>query len=173
MSRHGQAEMLDWFPRIVLMVVAVVVVVVLVNYYSNRDIDASGVERAGLLYRIYFDGNIITYKDPLTGRVYPGIIDIASFDETLLAKKFPGRSALSGESRVAACLGLSADTGPYQARTICTDKAMVDHYLPLAENGMTGPGSATMERVTLPISIKDGASLSPGKLIITVVRRNS
>lgn len=173
MDSRGQAEMIEWFPRMILLVVAVVVIFVLVNYYSNREIDGGGVERSALLYRLYYDGNLIMYKDPLTGRSYPGIVDIRSFDEKALAAKFPGRTALAQESRVAACLELVSDQGPYQPRTICTDRQTFEHYKPIAESGMGGPQGASIERASFPVAIKDGTTQSSGTLTITVVRRSS
>ena len=68
MQRRAQAEMMEWFPRIIMLVVAVIVITVLVNYYSNRDVEGDAVERAAMIYRLYYDGNLIMYKDPLIGR---------------------------------------------------------------------------------------------------------
>lgn len=173
MSRRAQAEMMEWFPRIIMLVVAVIVIAVLVNYYSNRDIEGERVERAAMIYRLYYDGNLIMHKDPLVGRTYPGIVDLERFDETRLAAKYTGRSALSDESRLAACLDLNWTQGPYKPRVICTDRRTFEKYLPIAQSGLFGGGGASMERAVFPVTIKDKSSFAPGTLTITVVRRNT
>ena len=173
MSRRGQAELIEWFPRVVLLAVAVIVIVVLVSYYSNRDASSADTERAARLYRLYYDGNIFTYTDQQTKRVYPGVVDLQYFTDQRLAGIFVGRSALSGESRVASCLTLTWDDGSAPERTVCDDKATFGHYLPLAQLGAVGAQSATMDNVTLPVAIRDGATLSAGRLNIVIVRSNS
>ncbi|HIH23609.1 TPA: hypothetical protein HA251_01100 [Candidatus Woesearchaeota archaeon] len=173
MQRRAQAEMMEWFPRIIMLVVAVIVITVLVNYYSNRDVEGDAVERAAMIYRLYYDGNLIMYKDPLIGRTYPGIIDLERFDEKRLADTYSGRSALSDESRIAACLELNWTQGRHEPRVICTDRRTFEKYSPLAQSGLFGAGGASMERASFPVTIKDKSSLAPGTLTITVVRRNT
>ena len=157
--------MLEWVPRLVLMTVAVVVIAFLVTYYADRDVDEAALARAAYVYRIHY-GNVIMYTDEHTKRVYPGTIDMSKFTSVRLDDVFVQRTG----KRIASELTLSSDG---VTTTIYNDKRTYDQYLPLAQNAVAGVGSATMETVTWPVTVKTGEERRPGTLKITVVRSNS
>jgi hypothetical protein len=173
MNRRAQAEMIEWLPRLILLLVALIIIVVIVAYYANREVDSASTERVARLYRLYYDGNIITYSDPTTKRVYPGVVDLSKFKSESLVAVFTGKSGLLNMGYTASCLTLSFDTGPYAQRTICDDKKLYDDFIAQAQIGLAGPQGASMENVTFPVAIRDGAALTSGKLNIVVVRRSS
>ncbi len=163
--RRGQADYLEWFPRLIVLAVAIVVIALLVRYYSNRDIDAAQMDRAAHIYRIYYD-DIIMYSDPQTKRVYSGIVDMGSMDEKRLSDVF------SNSSRIGSCITTKPDPGCGIAeKTICQNKVVYD--LGTSQMEETGIGAATREVATFPVTLKDGEMRCTGVLSITVVRMNS
>ncbi len=165
-SRKGVIKTaMTWLPRLVLFVVAVVVIAMLARYFSQQDIDDAGLQRTSYFYRIYYDGNLITYKDPGTGRVYPGVIDLAKFrGETLDATFGTSGSIASMLTLRGACV---------TQQEIYNDKATYEQYLPFARFGTLGPGSATLQEEILPVTIQRPDGRCAGTLNVTIVRLNS
>lgn len=157
---RGQAEMLEWIPRLLMMMVAVLVIALLVRYYSHREIDEAPLARSAYIYRLYYD-DLLMYADPVTKRVYPGVVDLEKFDGRILERTFQGR--ISSEIVLTGC----------HARTIHHNQTMYLQYLPLAQAGIAGPGSATMEAAVFPVTIRHRQAACPGMLNITVVRPNT
>ncbi len=161
LARRAQAEMLEWFPRLILLTIATVLIVVITLYYAGREVDSAQVEMNAHFYRIYYD-DIIMYKDPATGRVYPGIIDKAKFTEQRLTDIFKTKDS-TGESRVASCYEVihfdeRGEPIPVTDGTkskICTDKGMVEHFQPIAETEMIGAGAAKIMHFSMPMTIRD------------------
>lgn len=173
MNKRAQAEMLEWFPRLILLTIATVLIVVITSYYAGREVDSAQVEMNAHFYRIYYD-DIIMYKDPATGRVYPGVIDKSKFTEARLTDIFKTKDS-TGESRVASCYSLRYAAASESSEKICTDKGMVDHFLPIAENEWIGAGAAKMMRFTMPVTVRDvekGTS-EEAYVEVVVVKRNT
>lgn len=168
-GKRAQAEYIEWFPRIILLIVATVIVVVLVNYYSNKQIDSADMEMNSMFYRVYYD-SIIMYSDPATGRVYSGIVDTSIFTDESLSRVFAYKSQLTGEASVGMCLTLTQGAN---SKTICSDKGMVEHYLPIAQANLGGGQGAKMLNITMPVSVKDGGQTKPGVLYAIIVRSNT
>jgi hypothetical protein len=180
-ARKAQAEMLEWFPRLILLMVATVLIVVITSYYSGREVDSAQVEMNAHFYRVYYD-DIIMYKDPATGRVYPGIVDKAKFTESRLTDVFKTKDS-TGEARVASCYtlhyftsgGIIIDDASAKDNRICTDKEMVDHFTPIADNEWIGAGAAKIMRFTMPITVRDVEKGTDeiATIDVAVVKRNT
>ncbi len=158
--------MIEWFPRIVMILVATILIVVIVNYYAGRDVESADTEMSAQMYKLYY-GDMIMYSDSSTGRVYPGIIDNSKFNDASL-KSFvtPDGKALQVASRLTL-------TVAGQEKIIHTNQQTVLRYLGVAQSKLKGPQGATMQNLTFPVSVRDGESLKQGILNIVVVRSNS
>jgi hypothetical protein len=164
MMRRGQAEMLDWFVRLMVMTVAVVIVVMLVRIYADRHVEADQTQRAAYLYRIYYD-DIIMHSDQ-SSRVYPGVVDMHLATSERLDAVFIG-------GKMASEIVLSPQPGcSIAARTIYNDKTTYDQYRPWATS-LKGSGGATMENRIFPVVLKDAGLRCAGTMDITIVRPNS
>src|SRR3989338_539518 len=166
--KKGQAEALEWVPRLVVMSIAVVIVVMLVRYYTSRDIQGTDTATAAYLYRIYYDGNIITYVDPETKRAYPGVIDLQKFTDNRLDTVFSGKRR-NGESKIASKIILYDKPGN-EIKTIYHDKKTYDQYA--WTKGVEGGQGAAQREEQFLITIKDGSSEQLGRLHIIIVRPN-
>jgi len=160
--------------RLAVMLVATVVIVLLVRVYTNRDADSPALMRGAYLYRVYYDGNIITYADPQTGRVYPGIIDVDRFTTAQLDKTFNERQQGRDFAKIASTMTLSITSQcPYSIAepTIYNNKDTYTLYSALT--GLKGPGGATSENIILPVNARKGAQDCAAQLNITIVRPNT
>ena len=157
--------MLEWFPRLIMLLVAVIVIVMLVRFFAYREVDASELHRASYAYRLYYDNDLLAYRDPVTGRAYPGVVDYARLTERLLDEGYGITGRISSAVTVTgACV---------ETRTVYHDKATYDQFIGFARFGTLGPGGATMEERLTPITIIDGSERCAGTLNITIVRPNS
>jgi hypothetical protein len=168
--RRGQAEMVEWLTRLVMLAVVVVLITLLVRVYTERDIESSQLQRGAYLYRIYYS-DIIMYRDAATTRVYPGIVDLSKFTDQRLNDVFVEREPADAIAKIASSLTVT----PSQAcslpqQTIYNNKNTYDLY---AANAMQGIGGATAEIDTFPVTLKSGGTECAGVLNITVVRPNS
>ena len=171
-TRRGQAEMLPWMVRLGLMLVAVVVIVMLVRVYTDRDADSAQLHRAAYLYRIYY-GDVIMRSDRITGRIYPGTVDVEKFTSSRLDEIFQEKGGRDS-SKITSMMTLTLRDGcPFSISepTIYNDKKSYDLYS--AQTGLSGPGAATEERVVFPVNARKGSQECAAQLNITIVRPNS
>lgn len=165
MNRRAQAEMIEWLPRLIVLLVAVLVIALVVRYYTQRDIDASRTDFAAYLSRLERDPAVYAWTDPSTGRTAPGMIDAT--------KLTPGRldGALTSTGTIASRVNISGSCiqpfGDYH------DQALFERTFPLAAIGIAGVGSATLERRALPVVIVHGAQRCVGTMTILAVRPNT
>jgi hypothetical protein len=155
--------MLEWFPRMIMMAVAIIVIAMLVRYYSNRDVDAASMTRAAHLYRLYY-GDVIMYQDGTTKRVYPGIVDMSKFTDERLKEVF------NTDARLSSCIITKSSECPQYDKTICFNKELFE--LSSAQASLIGPGGASVETHTYPVTIKDKETTCLGSLNITIARPN-
>lgn len=162
--KRGQAEMLEWIPRLLMLFVAVLVIALLVNYFSDRDIDATEIHTASYFYRIYYDGNLVMHADKDTGRAYPGVVAVEKFTESRL-------DDLYGEAPISSKLTLTSTCSG--EKIIYHNQRMYDERIPFARFGTTGAGSATVTEHVIPVTVRSGVGSCPGWLNVTIVRPNS
>ena len=172
--KRGQAEMTDWIIRILFMAAAVVVIVMLVRSYADREIDSSQLGRSAYLYRLYYS-DVIMYKDSVTGRIYPGVVDMSKLTTARLDGIFVMKEPSDDRAMIASHITATPRDGCAMAsRDIYNNKDTYDANVNFA--GGSGPndrGRATAELVLLPVTLKDGGAECPGFLNITIVRPNT
>ena len=170
-NRRGQADMLEWFPRIMMMTVAVIIIVMLVRVYTDRDVDTPDLHRATYLYRLYY-GDIIMYSDPKTMRVYPGIVDVSKVTTEKLDAVFNERDPAQVWAKISSRITIIPAEGCAVSVPVAyNNKETFDKFSLLSNVQMAG--GATEDDVTFPVTIKDGARTCAGLLNITIVRPNT
>jgi len=163
MARRGQAEMLDWIPRLIVLLIAVAIVSLVVRSYANRDVDAGSTEIAAYLARIERDPRLWLWEDPATGRATPGVLDAAKLQAGDLDAFFGVTGAIASKARIdAPCIAFE-DTH---------DSVTYDLFAPIALAGLQGRGGAAFERRTLPVTVVSGTNRCTGTLTLSVVRPN-
>jgi hypothetical protein len=157
--RRGQAEMLSWMPRLIMVAVAVVIIVSIVYVYTQRDLKAEQMHRAAYLYRIYYS-DVIMFSQG--ARIYPGIVDMAKFNQE--------RMDLMTYEKTFAQLKVSPGQGcAVQQKTIYTNKLAFEEGKVWQ---LQGAGGRNLENVVYPVTLKDGTRECAGTLNITIVRTN-
>lgn len=160
--KRGQTALTDWIPRILMTLVAVIVIVVLVRYFADRDPDAAELHRASYLYRIHYDGNLITHTE--NGRTYPGVIDFTKFSRNRLDEVFGKHGKISSR------LILNSSCA---SEEIYHDRETWEQYVGFARFGTIGPGGATLQEEILPVTVVADGERCPGMLNVTIVRPNT
>jgi hypothetical protein len=177
MNRKGYAaEILPWLVRLGILIIALVAIAALVQVYKSRDLDAAKLDRAAYLYRLYYDDSIM-YQDPLTKRVYPGIVDFDKFTSGSLDAAFSqqrGDDPSTATDAIASRLILQPGSDCFKRDLVMVYDAerTFFQYEPLA-NSLQMAGGASMEDVQYPVTIRDKGQDCQGLLNITVVRPNS
>jgi len=161
--RKGQAEMLEWFPRLILLLVAVVVIATLVIVFTNRTTDSPELGRAAYAYHIYYS-HLIMLQDEQTGRVYPGIVDTKKMESVVFDEVFV-------QSNIGATITMTPIDGcPLQSIKKIHNSNIVDASG--FSTSVNGIGASTREQFTFPITITSDATSCAGTLVIDVIRKN-
>lgn len=157
-NKRGALEyLMSNFVRICFTMVAITIFFLMINYYVNNKIDAQRLQEETLLNRILYSGAIM-YSDPVTSRVYPGIVDIGKMDNANIDKEINygefGRHA-------AAKIKLERKiTGNTAQSTLIKDaylnKNQFDNWQPILN--VPGKGSATMYITEMPVSYIDSSN---------------
>ena len=155
----GQAEFMEWFPRLILLLAAIVILALLVRYFADRDLDPSEVHIETYLARLHYD-DIIMYSDA-TGRVYPGVIDYEKFNSSPIDEAYGITGAISSKLTLTGC----------ENEEIYHDQNTYINAKPFSIP--IGPGGSTVKEQLFPVTIKSALGDCPGTLNITVVRPNS
>lgn len=154
------AEMFSWIPNLLLLAAVLFVILTLVNLYVVTNVDTKDTEVAVLVNRILYSPNGIVYSDKELERAYPGIVDLARFDETLLNNAID----LPGNRIIAAKLTL-LDSNK-EVKSIYFNKQWYENWAP--KKYMGGPGGATKFKKSVYVLIMeqcvDPATLSTNKI---------
>jgi hypothetical protein len=71
---------IDWVSRIIAVVILVVVIPALYSGYALNEVKTDIVEMQVLVSGVFASPDCLAYKDSLTGRVYPGVVDFSKFE---------------------------------------------------------------------------------------------
>jgi len=73
-------NMLMWIPRIIFMVIVVFSIMFLIGIYFKFEVNISDAESELFIQRLLYSPHGISFYDPYSNRVYPGIIDLDNLD---------------------------------------------------------------------------------------------
>ena len=154
------------------MIVAMVIIAALVSVYTNLPAESPGIARAVYAYRIFYS-DIIMYKDTVTGRVYPGIVDQSKLTPTRLDDVFKERLAGASIAKIAGAVTVTPKAPcTTTAVTLYNDKNTWDVAEPMS--GVSGKQGSTREELLFPITLRSASGVTCAALLnITVVRPNS
>ena len=77
-------EMVYWIARILFCLMMLISVFFIARIYESKVIDTAEVEAATFRNYVLYSPNGLSYTDPETGRLQPGIVDVRNFNETRL-----------------------------------------------------------------------------------------
>ncbi len=175
MNRKGDIDLLEWFPRIIMLIIAVLLIIFLVSFFMNRDIKTADAHISAYTFRMMTDAEIFTYADPEINRAYPGVIELSRFqtehiDTVLNNKGLSQWGQISSEM----CLISDNDCGVFgdtKSMVVYNNEETFKRYQPFTST--VGRGAANERTFRYPVTVTDGTERCSAVLRITVVRPNS
>ncbi len=179
-------KFLAFSPRIIFLVVALLAVVIVIRLMINSKFEVRGIQSEILVQGLLYGPGGITYYDPLTGRIYPEIVDPSQFNES----KYDMGFHFSPNSLITARILLVKEKETLKKLHFGKSKNMIsnvdpsdvvgvtyfnkewwDNWKPLAESKIRGLGRVDIDNTELPILYRDAdGGLHSGWLYITVLQ---
>ena len=154
--------------RVVLTIAVLLIIILFINLYSNINMDTAEAEAETFIYRTLYSADGISYTDGVSGRVYPGIIDLSKFENNsipLLEKSID----YGADEHVGAKFIVKDFAGKPLASAVYNPKT----HRRIAEKGIAGPGGVDVKEKQVYALIKDKDSIIKGRLEISVVVERS
>lgn len=152
-----------WIPRLVFLIIAGMLVHTIVSFFVMDEISVLDADAEIFVHRVLNSRDGISYVDPLTNRIYPGIIDLKKFKESRRIED----SIFYGDTStyIGAKITLKDDKGNKISEQIYKNKA----YRRIAEEGMRGAGGVELRKKDIYVLIKEEDNTRKGILHIDVV----
>jgi hypothetical protein len=153
MNKKGQSEEIaEQIGYLILTLVVMGGVLFLLGYYTGTTIDVAPIQANVFLYRTIYAPNTISLTDPMTGRVYPGIIVDSNFTTSHLEAAIN----YSYEKQIAAKLEILDYVSKEVMATAYYNQEWYGRLEPLARAGLTGFGAAKYYLKEIPVIYRKG-----------------
>jgi len=144
-----------WLLRFLFLAIVIGVIYLTLGIYAKVDIDTFNVEPDILVYSMIYSPHGLSYYDPISNRVYPGIIDLDNMDviDKIHYSKHSGMNIVIKDLNDQYLLEKTINPGTYRRRV---------------EN-IPGPGGFDSETKELNILVRKDGRLVPAKMEVEVV----
>ena len=151
-----QFNVMMWIPRLVFMVVVISSILLLVGLYFKMELTVSRAESELFMQRLLYSPHGLSFYDPYSNRIYPGIIDVNNLD-------LINKSLFYGENKhIGAKLTLTdMNNNVLAERTY--------YYLVYRRIAQEGKGGVDVFRKALNVVIKNESKQIPGILRTEIV----
>jgi hypothetical protein len=157
--RRAQADVVAWFPRIFLMLVALVIIVMLVRTYTDRQSSSPETSRAVLIYRLVYSDLLMA--EDATGRVTVGVVDMSKATQATIDAVF------NYDGRLAAKITFTSHACPFTGTALFVDE---DTYAVHAPFGNTLRKGTTREEKLFPVTLRKDDMACAGVMNVSVVQ---
>jgi len=158
MNRTGSAsDTLFWILRIAAAALLLFLLLAQILMITERTEQPVRLELGLYEQRLLTGPYGVMAREEQTGRVLPGVLDLARLDDSQLAMAYgqDDKTAVFG-ARLRVYLNASAIDGPDTVRPpTFNEPGVAKKYLALARAGLNGPGGGTYERHVLPVVLRD------------------
>jgi hypothetical protein len=169
MNKKGQTEeIIEQIPYIIITIVVMAAMFFLISYYSRSVVDVKPIQREVFINRMLYQPNALSYTDPLTGKVYPGIIMDSNFTSAHLDQAIN----YTYEKQIMAKFELLRPDNAEVIKVAYYHGEWYKNLEPLARSGVGGAGGASFEERTLPAVYWKGDARSPVLLKISTIIPN-
>lgn len=137
------ANMVEYISKIFIVIVLFFAIILLIKTGIQSDIDTVEAESNIFYYRLIYSNAGISYYDPISNRVHPGVIDIASvMDTASIEQKLADHILFSDkdQGQVAAKIQIFDKNGK-NITEFYLNRNRYEALIPLTTGG-TGPGAA-------------------------------
>jgi hypothetical protein len=149
------------------LVIVLVSTVALTSNYAKSKLEVSNAEAELIIQRLLYSSHGIAYHDPLSNRVYPGIIDTTKLENSFLEKTF--FYGKENKHLGAQIMITEPKTDKKIASVIYNGKV----YTRIAEEGAKGAGGVDVKRKEISVLVKEKEKLVPAIAKITLVTSRS
>jgi hypothetical protein len=158
----------DILMRVLLTIIVIGIIILFANIYSYINIDTYEAESELFIYRAVHSPNGISYVDGVSGRVYPGIIDISKFENNSIpilqqSIDFGADNHIGARFIVKDFTGQPLASSTYNPIT----------FRRIAEKNIAGPGGVDVKEKQIYALIKKQGTFIPGILEMSVVVERS
>ncbi|MBT7903497.1 hypothetical protein HN587_06560 [Candidatus Woesearchaeota archaeon] len=167
-------NILAMIPRIIFLILAMIAIVILVRLFVVGQLDIDPVIADVFEHSLLYSPGGISFHDPLTGRIYPGVIDGTQFG---INKLDLNKSLSLGNNRLIAAR-INLETFALEGKPIVVGYPILfyneDWYYnwkPLADlnSNLKGLGKADYHVRTLPVVVRTVLGPYQGKLTIRMI----
>ncbi len=155
-------------PRIIFLVIMLMACVILIRLFINNKFDTNDTEAEIFIAGLIYGTGGVSYTDPLTGRTYPEVIDLAQLNSSELDAGF-----YRGDNRfIAAKISVLADRDDETpVKTVYYNREWYDNWRPLLVLQLPGIGGVEDYVRTLPVIYRnDEGVLNAGYVEYQVVQ---
>jgi len=161
-------EMGYWIPRLVFVIITALSIYILTSIFIQTEISVLNTDAELLSDRLLYSSYGISYYDPLSNRIYPGIIDISKLKDTSILEKaifYGDKSTYLG-----AKITLTDNQGNIIGESIYNNNA----YRRIAEKGLKGKGGVELKEKEIYVLARDdkGNLKNTNLKISTVISRS-
>jgi len=157
-------RMLLFIYKVIYAAFIMALIVFLIKLVVITTVNTADMESEAFSNRIY-NSEAIMYKNPDTGRLYPGVVEWEKFESADLEKDIDYLT----KTRLCAKVTLLDSSGP--KGTVYINKDLYEQLEPLARKGVSGSGSGKIiDRVYKNYFVEDGIK-KPGELTISIIRK--
>ncbi|HLC61469.1 MAG TPA: hypothetical protein VJI52_00445 [Candidatus Nanoarchaeia archaeon] len=166
-------EVIMWIPRILFLVVLMFAIMLLIRSFVNTTIDSSELQANVFANRVLYSTNAISYVDPDTQRVYPGIVDLDKLKSAISDKSLE-KSISYGKKNLEIGAKFSVNDMKENKIDFFYNEDFFREQEKIAGSGFTeGPGGAKLYVKNYNIIVQKGSVLTNGVLTMSIVIPNS
>lgn len=148
-------NILHFILRILILIIVVFSVLYLVYSNVKREFDIFNTESDIVVQAVIYNPNGIFLFDKEINRLYPGIVDLAKFNQEYLDKNFNKALYFGDENRHVGIKFTLKDFYGKSANSITYNKRWYDQWEPLAKTGYPGPGGAKIKSNQFFVLVKN------------------
>lgn len=158
------------FIRFIFLIIALLAVVFVIRIFLISSLNTEYAERQILFFDLFYTPHSFSYADPVSGRVYPGVIDLVKFNNV----QIDSAAFFTNNQHIAARFTLFDDN----FRQLNSTATLNEHYFILKYplTATQGAEGATLSRQELPITYVDSSKpglWQRGTLVSEVLTGNS
>lgn len=179
LNRHGMGPIttIMWIPKILFLIIVFIVTIILIRKFLVTGIDVFQPEASTLMNSFLYSPHGLSYRDPGTGRVYPGIIDLEKFNAETTAASLDRAFNFGKENKHVAAQFRLKSMVTAEEKVVYYNQEKYEYWSTLAkafgDGSYVGPGGAREKKQQLYVlaRAKDG-NLERKILEISVVIPN-
>jgi hypothetical protein len=162
-------NMMSMIPRLIFLIAVLVVCILLISMFLNNMFNINDVQAEILVNGLLYGTGGINYYDPITGRIYPTMVDLGQLDNAELdaGMYYPDNTLIT------AIINIEAANRIENLAELYYNKQAYDNWEPLIDRNLPGIGGVAKYERSLPILVKNGSEVKLGQVEFKVYQPKS